>query len=502
MTSFVSIHKLPRSERILRNAYRILGVGGEAGWAEIRSAAARDDPGPWDLPFLGAVSRTPAERGLALNRLVDPSQRLRERLFWFHETLSEAAVRDLDPATLRNSMEGWGSTSEATALHDAAVVGLITTLTLDPQVEDVDLWSRVLERWRAVLSAEEYWGAVIRAESQGGFEIPAPFGEIYELREKSLGLVLEIPAGIARKAVLDDDLPLARRAIDALRNAVPEDDFVSLVGDLAKRVTEGRRPEACLEEGGFIPLARSDGRRLDGRLVAPGNEPPVVERSRAIPFRHFNGVPSAASPEPAAVVSQKILDSAAVSEASYGPESSPATEPPHRGASEPSHALASTPWRPSAAERGLLPRPALVTAFALVVVIAALLVLRFGGWAPVDPGTLRSEDATLTELDQRLAAHDAQLAEILLARRVMDEELARFQENARDYRALAEDYQKRIAYRLKVDRRSYARVIQLHNTSVAQYNVLLSERAGLVRRYQVVLDQGEDLVARYNARVR
>lgn len=502
MTSFVSIHKLPRSERILRNAYRILGVGGEAGWAEIRGAAARDDPGPWDLPFLGPVSRTPAERGLALNRLVDPSQRLRERLFWFHETLSEGAVRDLDPATLRNSMEGWGSTSEATALHDAAVVGLIATLTLDPQVEDVDLWSRVLERWRAVLSAEEYWGAVIRAESQGEFEIPAPFGEIYELREKALGLVLEIPAAIARKAVLDDDLPLARRAIDALRNAVPEDDFVSLVGDLAKRVTEGCRPEAPFEAGGFISLARSDGKRLDGSLIPPGNEPPVVERSRAIPFRNLNGTSSAASPGPVARVSQEVPDSAAVSEASYATEDSPATELTHRGVPEPSHALTSRPWQPSAAQVGLIPRRALVTAFALVVVIAALLVLRYGGWADVDPGSLRSEDATLAELDQRLAAHDAQLAEILLARRVMDEELARFQENTRDYRALAEDYQKRIAYRLKVDRRSYARVVQLHNTSVAQYNMLLSEQAALDRRHQVVLDQGHDLVARYNAQVR
>lgn len=230
---------VPGSERIARNAYRTLGLPGDAGWEAIEAAAGHADRETnWDVPWLGPITRTPAALGVARNRLREPDIRLRERLFWFHESVAEEAVRDLEPESIRLALEGWASTSIPTARHDAAIVALLAAIALDPRLKDREIWMRVFEEWQGVLTLEEYWLDFMRVESEGQFANPAPFSDVYDLRDRVLAMVSDIPVRIARTALLEDDLGTSRRAVDLLREVLPEKLFGELAGDLAARLGE------------------------------------------------------------------------------------------------------------------------------------------------------------------------------------------------------------------------------------------------------------------------
>lgn len=494
--TLVSPQGVPRSERLLRNAYRILGLSGDASWQAMSAAAATDRETPWDLPWLGTVPRTPADRSQAINRLVEPGQRLRERLFWFHEAAAEEAVRDLDETTIRNALEGWGASSVATAHHDAALVALLAAMVLDPRVEDVELWSRTIDEWREVLGSEAYWVEVIRVEREANFEVPAPFGEIYEAREKSLGLVLELPVGIARAAVLDDDWATARRAIEALRQALPPELFDPLVGDLAERTAHlDPGPAQDPEGGGVIPLAVPRPGPRDPRPT-PGTRPlePTLKPSTTPP------PPPEPDTDPDAVTGRTPGQPAAEEESPVVTVSSGAPEPGEPAPVPPPRARERGARR---RERWRPPTPvAAGLAIALATGLALALEKRSGsGTTDRDPVQMRAEDPRLAALDGDLLDHDARVAEILLARHEADLELATVRSTIDDYGELAEDYRRRVAYRLEVDRDAHARVVRLHNASLDHYRALVGHRAGLEKRLNEALAQERGFLRRYNQHV-
>ena len=245
MTSSHESHPAtPASVTVVRNPYRVLGLPGEASWERIRASAERllelpepeKESTPWDLPWLSEVPRTEADVERALTRLGDPDHRIRARLFWFHERVAETAVHELTPSTIRNALEGWSATSQPLARHDAAVVALLGAITLDPEIQKSSLWRRALEEWEEVLDLEAYWMDVLRIEMQGGFEHPASLADVREVRERGIRLVVEPLLGVARQAVVEDELPRAARTLAVLREALPEDVFKTCCGDLAEHV--------------------------------------------------------------------------------------------------------------------------------------------------------------------------------------------------------------------------------------------------------------------------
>lgn len=227
-----------------RNPFRVLGLAGEVTWPEIVRAAERlrelESWGTfataWDLPWLGTVRREPADVEAALTRLADPPQRLRDRMFWFHERDAETAVAYLTPASIRDALEGWAATVLPVAKHDAAVVALVAALSLDEGLNDPGLWKRMLQEWSAAITNDEYWLALMRIEMEGGFDQPASLGEVRELRETALRQVAEIVLGRAREAVIEGVPQRAVRAVEALRDELPAGIYDEMCGELARHL--------------------------------------------------------------------------------------------------------------------------------------------------------------------------------------------------------------------------------------------------------------------------
>lgn len=233
------------ADPIRHNPYRTLGLPGEAAWSEIRTTAERllasPEPGdhttPWDLPWLGGLARTPASIERALRRLADPRQRLADRLLWFYERVSEMAVQELMPATIRNAIEGWSATSQPLARHDGAFVATLGALALDPEVEDRSLWERAFREWNDALYMERYWMEVLRLETGGGFETPASLFDVRETRNSGPALVATPLLVVAHRAVAEGSLARAARSLEVLREALLDDLFEELCGGLASVVS-------------------------------------------------------------------------------------------------------------------------------------------------------------------------------------------------------------------------------------------------------------------------
>jgi hypothetical protein len=229
------------------NAYRVLGLPGEATWEEIKRVAERlrgleswgSWSSPWDMPMLGTVRREPADIDAAVARLADTTERLRDRLLWFHERDAESAVSYLTTASIRDALEGWSTTTLPVAKHDASVVALLAALTLDHDVEDPALWNRMLGEWSEAIGRDEYWLEIMRVEMDGGFETPAGLGDLRDLRDTALSH----PAGVlldrARAAILDGEGQIATRALGVLREALPTPLFDELCGELAAHLWGG-----------------------------------------------------------------------------------------------------------------------------------------------------------------------------------------------------------------------------------------------------------------------
>lgn len=207
--------------RFTQNAYRIIGQPGSASLIDIRREAdkirraARVGKGTiidLDMPWLGPVAREEADVHEALGRLVIPSQRLEERLFWFHEAV--AIPRNL-PITFAQQKHA----DSSVAKHDVAVLLLLSALRIGPNLDEEDLWLKVLAHWAELVNNEEYWRATLDTEVRGGFEPAATAEEVESLRSRTLMLVADILAGMARDAIVQNQSSLCYRALSLLRKA-------------------------------------------------------------------------------------------------------------------------------------------------------------------------------------------------------------------------------------------------------------------------------------------
>src|ERR1039458_6243009 len=130
--------------RLKTNAFRVLRVSADATLSEIHKAAASmrravslgvANTTEGDIPLLGEISRTEAEIRAAIGRLENPTQRLSDRLFWFHlpreSPDSKAPARPTEPHGV-----AWN--------HDESLRGLLAAFEANFDDVGVPVWVRAL----------------------------------------------------------------------------------------------------------------------------------------------------------------------------------------------------------------------------------------------------------------------------------------------------------------------------------------------------------------------
>ena len=210
--------------QIGRNAYRVLGLPANASWRDIsqrgstlQRAAKAGIPqsSPWNLEWYCPLRQDASAVSDALAKLSNPHQRPRERLFWVAQ--SETFVKYIPIQGLDASIESLRDTYSSEAQHDAAVLALISCFSSDPNVTDSERWEKMLEKWVEVAASEEFWSEFFNSEESGGFDRPASFEELDELRAGSLKLLTGPIAELARDAASRGDFERCRRALGVIR---------------------------------------------------------------------------------------------------------------------------------------------------------------------------------------------------------------------------------------------------------------------------------------------
>ncbi|HUP19580.1 MAG TPA: hypothetical protein VM778_06470 [Gemmatimonadota bacterium] len=529
---------------VARNPYRVLGLPGDSSWPDIQARAdalrARSNPQndstAWDLPWFAPLPRSAADVERALVRLADPIQRIRDRLFWFHERVSEMAVHELLPANLRNALEGWSATSEPLARHDAAMVALLKGLALDPKVEDAATWRRLFSEWSSAIALEEYWMAVLKLELGGGFETPASLSDVREVRQSAERLVAAPLLEIARAAVLDENLATAARALAVLREALPADAFGHTCGDLASHVWG--RFDADWATPTEKPTPAGSGPPASDFALETQN-PSVWElgshKDTGGGAREPEVIPTEDPPDPAIDAAGGLSAEPAPGEPDEpaAPPSKPVADPKRRAADD---GRAAAPRRsvessdPGTDDDGEAPKPAAafpdpekrddevpfgrstrrarsrlrplwiggIAASAAVAVAIAALDPRGSSADLEEP----PDPVTLTVLERRLEQSYGEVAEAMVDRYEVQQELDLVARAVDGYRILVEDYERRSSYRLPVDRDAWRRVARTHDRFVERRDSLRieSERLAVVQDSLEQVDQ--NLLAAYNLLVR
>jgi len=204
------------------NAYRILKVSAKAAASEIQKASAalrrtaklglapKSDDDPKNL---GEISRSEADIQAALARIKNPSQRLKDRLFWFHVT-----SKQLDAPTVSKLLQTFQNDPEAgVALrHDQSLHKLISTINSPLDAAGLECWIEALQAWNQVISDDHYWSLIVSLEERGDFEPAALPSEIDSLRERAVESAAEALLVGARNAFAHNEWKTVRAILVAL----------------------------------------------------------------------------------------------------------------------------------------------------------------------------------------------------------------------------------------------------------------------------------------------
>jgi hypothetical protein len=217
---------IPGSQQLSSSAYRTLGLSGSATQGQIDQAARKlriwPDPNtipptPWDLKWLGPISRNKNDIEQALARLSEPSTRIAERLMWFNGG-------DPKPWSGIDASRIAGITSPANAgdVHDRALYRLHMAGVRDPNLNDPGRWQDVLMQLRELAGSDDYLASVVDLENNGDFDKRARLEEIADELHK---LPDSLTAGFitrAEAALENDDFVVAGRIMDLLRGCGPD----------------------------------------------------------------------------------------------------------------------------------------------------------------------------------------------------------------------------------------------------------------------------------------
>src|SRR5437764_14127198 len=168
-------------ERLTNNAYRVLGLGGDANQEMIQQAARRMrllaaatkiPPTPWDLPWLGAINRSKPAIEQAVAKLNDPNWRVQERMLWFCGSPEDvAAVQKAQVVNLENQPPA--------ARHNKLISDLAGAL-LQPLPVDPKIWGASLEGIARSSNSTGHVRGQLELGTSRGYRKPANATEITE----------------------------------------------------------------------------------------------------------------------------------------------------------------------------------------------------------------------------------------------------------------------------------------------------------------------------------
>lgn len=254
-----------------RNAYRILGVLGNSSQDAITHAADVMDASlkmgvssttSWDMPWLGNLPRSEAEVRDAMGRLNDPNQRLRERLFWFHE--GETLLKGLNRETIGEIAAKWAEMDRPAARHDSTLLKVVGAIILDPKFEDNKRWLEAINLCKQLVESDEYWKLLADLEKATVFDPHATPEQIESLRAETLKLVVDAISGHALEVAAALDKTAVRRALKIFKMAgLPvelmsvvetevmgpmEDDFYALCSEIRRKCDDNVKKDGKYAE--------------------------------------------------------------------------------------------------------------------------------------------------------------------------------------------------------------------------------------------------------------
>jgi len=203
-------------DKLKTDAYRVLGLSGNATLSEIHNAASGirrnvqlglSQSTDLVYPNFGDVSRSESDIRTAIGRLGHPAQRLNDRLLWFH-------VLPVKP-----SAQPPISTSPTTSVvlsHDEALLGIFGAIEAGFDDQGIAKWITALRAWYKVMCLDDYWTYTTQVEQRGRFEPQASLAEINTLRTDAVGIAAEPLQMAANDALTRDDTQTLQRIMSAL----------------------------------------------------------------------------------------------------------------------------------------------------------------------------------------------------------------------------------------------------------------------------------------------
>jgi len=188
--------------RVLRASVECNSSGAHKGAASLRRAASLGTltPKPEDLPELGDVPRDEQALRMAIGRLESASQRVRDRMFWFHqprrgETSTTAGSEECAP----------GRFDDAARAHDAALYRIVALYSTPFSAEAALTWTDALRQWHELVTNAEYRRLALATEERSQFEPAALPSEIDSALADAVRLAGEPLATAGRDAMLRKD---------------------------------------------------------------------------------------------------------------------------------------------------------------------------------------------------------------------------------------------------------------------------------------------------------
>ena len=226
------------------NTYRVLRLSANATLSEIHRAAdsmrrtaklGLAGTNEADIPLLGEVPRSEADIRGAIGRLANPSQRLNDRLFWFHQPPHS---RNADAPALANKAIS-GPPDGATRRHDEALNRLFAAFEAGLDDSGVALWVEALQAWHTAVSDDDYWALVLDLEERGGFEPVALPSDLDALRDDAVRLAADGLTAAGRNALARSDTSTVRRILAAFKELADTGPWTAAVQeDIAFPVVE------------------------------------------------------------------------------------------------------------------------------------------------------------------------------------------------------------------------------------------------------------------------
>lgn len=218
----------------LQNAFRILGMPGNATRKMIREAQQRlrirvraganaslDD-------LLSRVSKlviTEADIRDAVNKIEAVTSRLKERLFWFSEDQSsdKLALSRIQDDDFLGAVQIWKEQNSISSLANWARLLHMKILLEDPDCNNDEAWKSVFKNWWGILGKDTFWKYFKALESATDYEPKATDSDFEAFSTIIYDLVLEPSLDLIGSAIKNKNHEVAKRHLETIKaSGLPE----------------------------------------------------------------------------------------------------------------------------------------------------------------------------------------------------------------------------------------------------------------------------------------